>query len=301
MELRQLEIFEAVADAESFTAAADKLGYVQSSVSTNMLALERELGVPLFDRLGRRVQLTEAGRRFLPHVRQVREMLEAAKAVAADPAPQGRIAVGACESPGTYRLPALIARMHQTYPDIDIHVSVMITTEKRQEGLRSGQLDVSLSLDDLDDPKEFISREVRREPIHLVMRRDHPLAQHEHLDLAALPQFNYLATEPGSYRTRFESLLARHQIFDIPVIELGSVELIKQCVLAGLGYGVLPLMTVEREVASGDLISQPWPHEPEFMPLRLVRHKNHWMSPASTAFWNSILEWNASPTVAQLL
>ncbi len=298
MELRQLDIFEAVVEAESFTAAAARLGYVQSNISTNMLALERELGVPLFDRLGRRVQLTAAGARFLPHVRQIREVLEAAKAAAADTAPSGRLFVGACESPGTYRLPALIARMHETYPAVDIHIRVMSPGEKRQESLRNGRLDVAIALDDPDDAAEFISEEVRREPIHLVMRADHPLASTDPIEWDALAGYQYLATEPGSYRAQFESQLLRHQVLNAPIVELVSIELIKQCILAGLGYGVLPVMTVEREVAAGDMVTRAWPGAPEFMPMRLVRHKNHWVSPALQAFWNVVTQWNA-PAHAQ--
>ncbi len=296
MELRQLEIFEAVADAGSFTAAAERLGYVQSSISMNILGLEHELGVPLFDRLGRRVELTEAGARFLPHMRQVREILEAAKTAATDMAPRGQLTVGACESPGIYRLPRLIAQMHSTYPHIDIHVNI-ITGDERRDALRNGRLDACMTLDDLEDPREFESVTVRQEPIHLILRTDHPLARESALEPEVIARYTHLATEPGGYRARFEAYLARYQASEARAIELGSVELIKQCVLAGLGYGVLPVMAVEQEVASGVLITRPWPHEPAFMPLRLVRYKKHWISPALRAFWDSVIDWNAPPTV----
>ena len=291
MELRQLEIFEAVADLESFTAAAEQLGYVQSSVSMNILALERELGVPLFDRLGRRVKLTEAGLRFLPHVRQVREILETGKAVVSDDSPRGRLTVGACESPGTYRLPHLISRMQNVYPEIDITVKVPFTTSERRDALRSGRLDVAIALDDPDDPREFESVTLRQEPIHLILHPDSPLAKASVLEPLVLAHYPLLTTEPGGYRERFEAYLARYQVSDVQVNELGSVELIKQCVMAGLGYAVLPVMTVEQEIASGRLVTRPWPHEPEFMALFMVRHKSRWMSAALRAFWDTAIEW----------
>ncbi len=290
MELRQLEIFEAVANTESFTAAADRLGYVQSSVSMNILALERELGVPLFDRLGRRVQLTEAGQRFLPHVRQAREILRAAKAAARDTTPRGRLLVGAAESPGTYRLPRIIAAMRQSFPDIEIAVSIGSCDDHRAS-LRAGRLDAAVMFDEPDESPEFAAVELQQEPIHIVVPPHHPLVKPGPLAPADLAAFTHLATEPGSYRARFEAYLARHGARS-PVTELGSVELIKQCIRAGLGYGVLPRMAVEQEIQSGILASFPWPGEPQFMPMRLVRHKGHWAQPALRAFWDTVVRWN---------
>lgn len=187
--------------------------------------------------------------------------------------------------------------MHDAYPAVDIHIRVMTATERRQDALRNGRLDVAVALDDLDNPDEFISVAVRSEPIHLVMRVDHPLAGTDEITWAVLARFKYLATEPGSYRSQFEALLVRHQVWDAPIIELGSIELIKQCILAGLGYGVLPVMAVEREVAAGALVTRPWPQTPAFMPMRLVRHQNHWVSPALQAFWDAVIQWNAPPDV----
>lgn len=291
VELRQLEIFEAVAEAESFTAAAERLGYVQSSVSANILALERELGVPLFDRLGRRVRLTDAGLKLLPYARQMRQVVRAAKSAATDDTPGGRLAVGACESPGTYRLPRLLALMRERYPAIDMHVSVPLTGEERRAALRSGQIDVAMALDEQDDPDEFEVWELRREPIHLIFPPNHPLAQKPEWPPSEWATYPYLATESGGYRARFEAYLARNGVTKAPVIELGSVELIKQCVMAGLGYGVLPVMTVEQEVAHGLLVTRPWPASSEFMSLWLVRYKDRWMGPALAAFWETAIEW----------
>lgn len=299
MELRQLEIFEAVAETKTFTAAAERLGYVQSSVSTNILTLERELGVPLFDRLGHQVKLTEAGMKFLFYVRQVRQILDVAKGSVTDATPQGHLTVGACESPGTYRLPRLIAKMRNVYPKIDINVRVPLTTEERRDALRKGVIDVALTLDEPDNPEEFESVELRREPIRLVLHPDHPLALLTDLDPFVLAQYPHLATELGGYRSRFESYLDQHHVFGVRVIELRSVELIKQCVMTGLGYGVLPMMTVEQELVQGTLVTKDWPQAPESMSLYLVRYRRRWMPPALKVFWQAVIDWTSSQTQSQ--
>ena len=113
MEHRQLRTFRAVARELSFTRAAEELGYVQSSVTAQVKALEAELGVPLFDRLGRRVVLTDAGRALQGYAGMILDLHEEARAAVAgehDGAPTGSLTVSAPETLCTYRLPRLLRR-----------------------------------------------------------------------------------------------------------------------------------------------------------------------------------------------
>ena len=121
MELRQLETFRAVARELSFSRAAAGLGYVQSSVSAQVAALERELGVPLFDRLGRRIALTEAGAVMLDYAERLLGLArEAGEAVADAGVGRGEISgslsVSAPETLLTYRLPGLLTAFHEAIP-----------------------------------------------------------------------------------------------------------------------------------------------------------------------------------------
>src|SRR4051794_25715284 len=109
MDLRQLKTFRAVADSLSFTRAADALDYAQSSVTAQIRALEDELGVRLFDRLGRRVALTEAGLRLLAYADKMLDLAdEAAHAIAEGDEPSGQLIIAAPETLSTYRLPPLL-------------------------------------------------------------------------------------------------------------------------------------------------------------------------------------------------
>jgi DNA-binding transcriptional LysR family regulator len=106
MEVRQLQIFRILAEELNFTRSAERLHTVQSNVTTQIKALEEELGTPLFDRLGRRVTLTDAGRRFLPFAEQALAAMEQGqRAIQADAEPSGPLRIGAPESVLAYRLP----------------------------------------------------------------------------------------------------------------------------------------------------------------------------------------------------
>src|SRR5882724_4267924 len=121
MELRQLEIFQALAEELHFTRAAARVHCVQSNVTTQIRALEEELGTPLFDRLAKRVILTDAGRRFLPYAEKVLSTVsDAQAAVVQDATPAGPLCVGAPESVLNYRLPRVLSRFRKLHPKVQL-------------------------------------------------------------------------------------------------------------------------------------------------------------------------------------
>src|SRR5580698_937812 len=120
MEIRQLEIFRALADELHFTRAAARVHCVQSNVTTQIRALEAELKVPLFERLGKRVHLTNAGQRLLPYAEQVLRLLTEARSIAAAAdEPSGKLSIVSPESVLTYHLPQVIRRFQQKYPQVE--------------------------------------------------------------------------------------------------------------------------------------------------------------------------------------
>src|SRR5437660_5596398 len=121
MEMRQLEIFRALAEELHFTRAAARVHCVQSNVTTQIRAMEQELGTPLFDRLAKRVVLTDAGRRFLPYAEKILSSLnEAHAAVSQSTVPSGPLCIGAPESVLTYRLPEVLSRFRKLYPKVEL-------------------------------------------------------------------------------------------------------------------------------------------------------------------------------------
>lgn len=285
MEIRHLEVFQAVAETGSFTAAAKRLGYAQSSISVNILAIEREFHIQLFHRIGRRIQLTPEGQQLLPHARQILQSMKAARASLANDQPQGSLVIGAAESSGTYHLPPIVEFLYHHYPAIQVQV-IMDVSADYPRALREGRLDAVLMLDEPNRFRDMISTDVHEEEIHLICSPDHPLAQQTSLDPASLAAYPYLATPVGSYRARFEAYLASINVTLRSTIELGSIALITECIQANLGYGVLPIMAVEKDVAKGNLVTHPLPRTWFTMPTQLIRHVDHWVSPALQVFWD---------------
>jgi DNA-binding transcriptional LysR family regulator len=287
MELRQLATFQAVAASLSFTRAALTLNYAQSSVTAQIQALEDELGVRLFDRLGRRIVLTEAGRRLLVYADQLLALAaEARVAVAGDAEPSGTLTITASETLTTYRLPRMLRTFRERYSRVRLLLRVVPPGEVVR-AVGDGTLDAALVLDGRDEPYTscIMAEPLHSEPLVVVACPQHPLASANHVSPADLDGEPMLLTEAGcSYRAQFERVLARAGARPASTLEFGSVEAIKQCVMAGMGITVLPRMAVHAELARGELSALRW-CEPGFRATtQLLWHKGKWQSPALAAF-----------------
>jgi DNA-binding transcriptional LysR family regulator len=286
VEIRQVKAFLAVVDTGSFTAAAALLGYVQSSVSATIQALEQELGTRLFDRLGRRVVPTEAARRLEAPARQALALLEAAARSAADRQPSGPVILGTAETPATYRLPPVIGALTRRFPDLEVSLRAG-SCDAHRAALRQGHMDAAVLLHDGDEAPMFEVLPLWREDIVLIVAPDHPLATAAPLTLESVARHPYLATEPGTYRAVWESRCLAAGVTP-RVVELTQVELIKRCVEAGLGYSLLPAVAVEDETTAGRLVTRPLPGSPLVMTTSLVRLRDRWLSPAMAALHDAL-------------
>jgi DNA-binding transcriptional LysR family regulator len=296
VELRQLETFRAVARELSFSRAAAGLGYVQSSVSSQVAALERELGVPLFDRLGRRIALTEAGRVMLEYSERLLDLArEAGEAVADAGVGSGEItgslSVSAPETLLTYRLPELLTVFHEIYPKV--RVSLKPTAVGRLVGstrraLEEGRVDVAFVLDVPSVSTRGLSTELLlEEEVSIVAPPAHALASSVPVDPSDLIGETVLLPEaPQSgcaYRGRFERQLSEGGVVPRETLEFQSIEAIKRCVSAGMGVTVLPTVTVKAELAAGALSELGW-REPIRVGTLMAWNEARWASPALRAF-----------------
>lgn len=264
MELRLLVTFEKVATVLSFTRAAAELTYAQSSVTSQVRALEDSLGTPLFDRLGSRIRLTGAGERLLPYARQIIELSEEARAAVVDAEePSGSLAVGTMESLTSYRLPPLLELFHHRYPKVRLSLRTTLGDETRQ-ALRQGTYDVGFLMEPETGHPGLESRVLAPEPLVLVAAPGHPLAgTSPGLKTEDLAEAQLVGTEPGCpYRDLFESELVHRTGTPPPFMEFGTIEATKRGVAGGLGIALLPRVAVAAELASGVLAELPW--EPPF-------------------------------------
>jgi DNA-binding transcriptional LysR family regulator len=260
VEFRLLVTFEKVATVLSFTRAAAELAYAQSSVTSQIRALESSLGTELFDRLGSRIRLTEAGERLLPYARQIIELTEEARAAVVDAEePAGSLTVGTMESLTSYRLPPLLELFHHRYPKVRLSLRTTLGDETRK-ALRQGTYDVGFLMEPETEHAGLESRVLAPEPLVLVASPRHPLVRHVGgLKTEDLAEVQLVGTEPGCpYRDLFESELTERTGAPPPFMEFGTIEATKRGVAGGLGVALLPRMAVGAELASGALTEVSW-------------------------------------------
>lgn len=250
MTLEQLRIFIVVAELEHVTRAAARLNLTQSATSAAIAALEARHGTPLFDRVGRRIALTAAGRAFLPAARAVLAEAAAAEGVLADLAglARGHVTLAASQTVGGYWLPPRLLRFRRACPAVTLDLR-MTNTEGAAALVREGQADLALVEGAVDDAA-LTSAILAEDRMMLVAAPDLALGP----EMAAWP---WLLREPGSgSRALLERALAARGLalagLDI-VLELPSNEAVRAAVLAGGGVALLSAAVVACDLDAGSL------------------------------------------------
>jgi len=285
MEVRQLEIFRILARELSFTRAAEKAHCVQSNVTVQIRGIESELGVPLFERLGKQVRMTVNGERLLPYADRILHLLEEASVVAAGTElPAGKLYIGSPESVLTYRLPPVLQVFRSTFPEVDLTFHSSGTRELIPQ-LEQGELDLGLVIDDAFEHPRLHVESLCKEPMSLLVNPDHPLLHQRRIVVQHLADQSLLLTDVGcAYRSKLEKALAHAHVTPKGIMEFTSVETIKQCAALGMGIACLPTIVAQSEIATGKLASLAWTGADLSMETLVVWHKDKWLSPAIDAF-----------------
>jgi len=296
MEVRQLEIFRILAHELSFTRAAEKAHCVQSNVTVQIRGIETELGVPLFERLGKQVRLTIHGQRLLPYAERILNLFEEASVVAVGAErPAGTLTIGSPESVLTYRLPPVLQEFRSTFPEVDLAFRASGTRDLIPQ-LEQGELDIGLVIDDVFEHPRLHIEALCEEPLSLLVRPDHPLLRLRGISAQHLAGEPFLLTDVGcAYRSKLEKALAISHSAPKSIMEFTSVETIKQCAALGMGLACLPASVVESDIAAGKLASLRWSKADLSMRTLVVWHKDKWLSPAMSAFI-SMLRERLAPT-----
>jgi DNA-binding transcriptional LysR family regulator len=303
MEVRQLQTFCALAEELNFTRTAERVHTVQSNVTSQIKSLEAELGSPLFDRLAKRVVLTEAGRRFLPYAEKaLAAMDQGCRAVKFGSEPAGPLHIGAPESVLTYRLPEVLKLFRKRYPAVEL-IFRPDTDNKLADELESGKLDLAISMSDSVDAERLSSTRMRSEDIYLFATPDHPLCCTKKVYPKDLVDQTLLLTEAGcGYRKKLDMQLASANVRPQHITEFSSVEAIKQCVLAGMGIGLLPEIVIAGELKKKQFMVMNWHGGKMSIATHIVWHKDKWISPGMQAVLNIVkakLQQTSSPTLVQ--
>lgn len=285
MELRQLNTFRTVASTLNFSRAAEVLNYVPSNVTMQMKALEEELGVRLFDRLGKQLVLTTAGKRFLSHVEGVLNQLDEARSVVHDNENlSGTLTISANEVLCAYRLPVVFQLLRSRHPGVRL-IFRSVPNQELKQSLFEGTADVVFMLDEPIRSSGLAVEPLLEETFRLFAAPDHPLAQRTVLQLEDFHGEVFLTNEKGCpYRTMFDRSFEKEGIDSITYLEFQSAEAIKQCAITGIGIAFLPEIVVEAEVERGELVALPWQIPDLHVYTQMLWHKDKWLSPIILSF-----------------
>lgn len=289
MTFRQLKVFEAVARHLSFTRAAEELHLTQPAVSMQVKQLEQNVGLSLFEQLGKKIYLTEAGDELRRYARNIEAELAEAEQVLDElkGVSGGKLKITVATTVN-YFAPKLLAGYCREFPDVK--VSLDVTNRKvllRQ--LEDNETDIVLmgrpppGLDVDADP--FMEN-----PLVVIAAPDHALARRRKLKLQDLSEETFITREQGSgTRSTVERFLAERNATPAYEIEMNSNEAIKQSVEAGLGIGVVSEHTVELELETGRLIILPVEGFPIMRRWYVVNRQGKRLSAAAQAFRDYVL------------
>jgi LysR family transcriptional regulator, hydrogen peroxide-inducible genes activator len=247
MEFHQLRYVCAIADTGNFSRAAERCNIAQPSLSQQVLKLERDLGAKLFDRLGRSVGLTEAGRAFIPYARAILEQMEMARTSVADKNAdlRGSVAVGVIPTVAPYLIPSYTVAFAKRFPDAKLRI-VEETTSVLIGGLRDLSIDVAILALPLRH-KELELFPIRTEPLFAVMRKDHPRASAESLALKDLRGESFVMLRDGHcFRDLSIATCTRARVTPNIAFESGQFSSLLGMVAAGVGVSIVPEMAIDR-------------------------------------------------------
>ena len=280
MEFREISTFLQVAQYQSFSKAARHLGYSQAAVTIQIKQLENELGVHLFDRIGKQISLTHQGQVFYQYAISIRNDLEQARNAVSDPSTlSGKLCLGTIESICASIFPDLLAEYHRLHPEVTISI-VTDSPGVLLDRMNENTIDIVYLLDrriydnrwckTLEEPEENI----------FVSSPDHKLAlANRELELDEVLQFPFFLTEKdASYRHMLEQYLASTERSIKPFLEIGSTEFIIHMLLKNTGISFLPKFTVQRELQQKQLTAlkvrgfqmQTW--------RQIFYHKDKWVT-----------------------
>lgn len=282
--LRQLKVFESVARLLNYTRAARELHLTQPAVSMQIKQLEDSLGVALFEQLGKRIHLTDAGQEVLGYARTINQQLDELEGILdrIKGLSGGRLRISVATT-ANYFIPTLLGTFARRYPDVTVTLDVT-----NRETLLRQISENSVDLAIMGQPPAGLDVEAQafmENPLVIVAPPDHPLANQETIPLARLQDEVFLVREPGSgTRIAMERFFSERGMKLKTGMEVGSNEAIKQSVQAGLGLGLLSRVTIEQELALKRLVVLDVADFPIMRHWYVVHRRGKRLSAAAEAF-----------------
>lgn len=287
MDIRHFITFKKVAELGSFTRASEVLRYSQSSITSHIQSLESEIDALLFDRIGKKIELTNKGIQLLEYVNELLDVYNKIEGIVhEDSTPKGVIRIGVPETLMLYRLDSIFKSYKKHYPSVTI-ILENTPSSRLVEALHKGDLDLAFILDhEVIDPDLVVEKLIAEEMCYIFP------PGYSGISLDAIPkELAVFLTEKGcSYRYIFEHSLKINGISSNNIMETWSIETIKRSVMNGIGISFLPLITVYDEQQKGKIITVSCNNDHNTMLSQIAYHRKKWLSPALKALINLTLE-----------
>jgi len=297
MELDHVEAFLAIARTGGFARGSAALHLSQPAISRRIKLLEAELGAPLFDRLGRGVALTEAGRAFLPHAQallaSMRDAIDAVSAVRGTS--HGTVTLALVGTLASSSLTARLSQFRQAHPGVDLRLRTALSAEVSALVLRG---DAALGLRYGTDPDPgLVSVVIHHERLVPVCSPGHPLAAGRTDAAAALGGQRWLTfpPPPGApadvYAMALGQILAAHGLGGAEILPIDSLTAQKRMAEAGFGLAILPESSLDEELRTGTLCEIDAPTLTASIPVALIRRRNAFQAGAARALTAALTDW----------
>jgi DNA-binding transcriptional LysR family regulator len=296
MTLRQLEVFVAVAQAQSFRRAAERLHTSQPALSQHVKELEDELDVRLLDRLRRTVHLTDAGRLLLEHAQRVFTTLGSAREVIGElkGLQRGSLLIGASTTPGIYVLPRVIGAFRRRHPSISVRFRIA-NSRIIEERIRANEFDLGVVGGHGLTPGEECLAAGLLDELVLIVWPGHPWARRREIRASELESAPLLFREEGSAtREVTERALQGARVAYRPAMELDHTEAIKQAVMAELGVAFVSTYTIQEELAARRLHAVRLQRVPIHRHFHVIHNEARALPPSASAFLQALNEAGAT-------
>lgn len=279
MDLRALNIFIEVAELGSFTRAGEKLGYSQPTISFQIKQLEKEMGVPLFDRIGHTVNLTDAGRDALRYAQSIWQLSqEMVLGSEGRREATGLLRLGMADSLCEPLIAGDFDRFRSSYPKVSLQI-VTGDTGELLSYLDHNEADMICTIDDRVYDANYVIADEEEIGVHFIASSQSDLARRKEIRVEELVQRPFLLTEKGmSYRRLMDEKLARDSLNIHPVLETGRADLICALVEKDMGIGFLPDYVTEEGVKGGRLVRLKVPDFQVVVWKQLLYRREKWVS-----------------------
>ncbi|MBW3111008.1 LysR family transcriptional regulator [Bacillus sp. MCCB 382] len=289
MDINYLYTFKEVAKWGSYTKTGEELGYAQSSVTTQIKKLEDHYQVKLFERVGRKMRLTQSGEELYFYVEKILSLLdEAEERISKESNLRGTVRIGTVESLAAYFITPYIKELKGKHPDLKILLESGLCPNLK-EGTLQGKFDISILLDRLSEHPDLMTIPIRQEKLVMIAPPRHRLNGLKEMNLKELETETLILTEEGcSYRVLLEQLLKEENIQAKSVISFSSLEAIKQCVADDLGLAIMPEIAVKKDIESGKVVQIPFDHKKIPVYTQIVYQKKKWLTPPIAQFISAL-------------